>query len=274
MSPSLRSLLFTPATRPERFAKAAHCGADVLILDLEDSVAPADKQPARTAALRALVEVRNAEPARALRINGLATRAGLADITALLDGGLQPDFIVLPKADTAAHLQLLDRLLREGGCHARLIGLVESAAALANLPEIAASTPRLAALMFGAADLAADLGCGDRAPNLDYARLRLVEACALRGIDAVDSPFFDLEDEPGLAAATARAVDYGFIGKAAIHPRQVASIRAAFTPSDDAVARAHAIVAANEQGVGRVEGRMVDEAVARRARRILDQRKW
>ncbi len=269
MSRPLRSLLFTPATRPERFAKAALCGADVLILDLEDSVAPADKQSARETALRALGAGRDGGPAWALRINGLGTRAGLADVAGLLDGAAQPDFILLPKADSAAHLQLLDRLLGEGGCQARLIGLVESVAALSNLSAIAAATPRLAALMLGAADLAADLGCGDRAANLDHARLRLVEACALHGIDALDSPFFDLEDGAGLVEAATRAADCGFTGKAAIHPRQIPSIRAAFTPSAADIARAHAILAANEGGVGSVAGQMVDEAVARRARRIV-----
>jgi (S)-citramalyl-CoA lyase len=150
-----------------------------------------------------------------------------------------------------------------------LIALVETAKGLQALPEIATSTPRLAALMLGAADLAAELGCGSQAPNLLTARAALVGACALVGIAALDSPYFDLRNEAGLRQIAREAADMGFAGKAAVHPAQIAPIREVFTPSADAVAHARAVLAENEHGVGEVDGQMVDEAIARQARRVL-----
>src|SRR5246127_763222 len=140
-----RSWLFTPATRPERFAKAAETGADVLLIDLEDGVAPRDKAAARTTALDYLAGLRGGT-LRALRINGLDTRAGIADLDALLGSPASPDFLVLPKTETAGHLQILDRLLTAVGKEAtRLVGLIESARGLAAVEAISTATPRLAA---------------------------------------------------------------------------------------------------------------------------------
>src|SRR6476661_5333714 len=143
-----RSWLFTPATRPERFVKAAEAGADVLLIDLEDAVAPRDKSAARTTALD-----QRAGTLRALRINGLDTRAGISDLDALLGSAASPDFLVLPKTETAGHLQILDRLLTAVGKATRLVGLIESARGLAAVEAISTATPRLAGLMFGAADM-------------------------------------------------------------------------------------------------------------------------
>jgi len=264
----LRSALFTPGTHTERFSKAGEIGADALIIDLEDAVAPADKVGARRNALRAL-----ASPAtsmvRILRINGLDTRQGLEDILALLDSGTHPDYVLLPKTESSTHLFLLDRLLGQAGSSVKLIGLIESARGVRNLSEIATSTPRLEALMLGAADLAADYGCGPEAPNLTAARAQLVQACVIAGIAAIDSPYFDLEDSTGMLAAAMQAADMGFAGKAAVHPSQVKAINDAFTPTAEAVAHARAVLAENRAGVGKVDGQMVDEAVARKARRVL-----
>jgi (S)-citramalyl-CoA lyase len=169
-----RSWLFTPATRPERFAKAAETGADVLLVDLEDAVAPRDKAAARTTALDRLAGPR-AGTLRALRINGLDTRAGIADLDALLGSAASPDFLVLPKTETAGHLQILDRLLTAVGKATRLVGLIESARGLAALEAISTATPRLAGLMFGAADMSADLGAATAWQPLAYARGRLIQ---------------------------------------------------------------------------------------------------
>src|SRR5271169_6136139 len=153
-----RSWLFTPATRPERFAKASAAGADVAILDLEDAVAPADKTQARAIALNYLADDPAEGALHALRINGLDTPAGISDLDALLGSGAAPDYLVLPKTETAGHLRILDRLLTASGKATRLIGLIESARGLAAVEAIATATPRLAGLMLGAADMAADLG--------------------------------------------------------------------------------------------------------------------
>jgi len=264
-----RSWLFTPATHPERFAKASVAGADVAILDLEDAVAPTDKPRARTTALDYLA----ANPAdgalHALRINGLDTRAGISDLDALLGSQAAPDFLVLPKTETAGHLQILDRLLTTVGKDTRLVGLIESARGLAAVEAIASATPRLAGLMLGAADMAADLGAATAWVPLAFARGRLIAACALAGTMPIDAPFFDLRDSAGLKQEVAAAVALGFAAKAAIHPAQISVINAALTPSGEAVEKARAILAENAKGVGTVDGQMIDEAIARKARRIL-----
>ena len=154
----VRSWLFTPATRPDRFDKAAAWGADVSIIDLEDSVAPGDKAEARRTALAHLAQPALGSGGRALRVNGLETRFGLADLQFLLESSAGPDYLVLPKTESAAHLQILDRLLAEAGKATRLVALIESARGLADVEEIVAATPRLEALLFGAADMSADLG--------------------------------------------------------------------------------------------------------------------
>ena len=265
-----RSWLFTPATRPDRFAKASHAGADVAILDLEDAVAPGDKARARINALDYLAGKPSDGVLHALRINGLDTAAGISDLDALLVSSAAPDFLVLPKTETAGHLEILDRLLTAADKATRLIGLIESARGLAAVEAIASATPRLAGLMLGAADMAADLGStGAWEPVLALVSGRLIGACALAGVMPLDSPFFDLHDEPGLKQEVARAVALGFPAKAAIHPTQIGTINAALTPSAEAVERARKILAENIKGVGTVDGQMVDEAVARKARRTL-----
>ena len=265
----VRSWLFTPATRPDRFENAAVSGADVSIIDLEDSVAPADKVEARRTALAHLAQRAAGSCGRALRMNGLETRFGLADLHDLLESSARPDYLVLPKTESAAHLQILDRLLAEAGNTTRLVALIESAQGLAACEAIAASTPRLEALMFGAADMSADLGAATAWAPLAYARSRLVAACALAGVLAIDSPFFDVKDHEGLTQETSQAVALGFAGKAAIHPNQIVAINAALTPRAEEVARARAILAENAKGVGAIDGQMIDEAIARKARRTL-----
>jgi (S)-citramalyl-CoA lyase len=264
-----RSWLFTPATRPDRFAKASAVGADVIILDLEDAVAPNDKDRARITALDYLRSGKTDGVRRALRINGLDTRAGIADLNALLETGAGPDYLVLPKTESTGHLQILDRLLTAAGKDTRLIGLIESARGLAAVEAIAAATTRLTGLMLGAGDMAADLGSVTAWAPLAFARGRLIAACALVDVTPIDAPFFELHDDAGLKQEVAAAVALGFAGKAAIHPAQIAAINAALTPSAEAVDKARAILAENAKGVGTVEGQMIDEAIARKARRTL-----
>jgi (S)-citramalyl-CoA lyase len=264
-----RSWLFTPATQFGRFSNAAAAGADVAILDLEDAVAPKDKDQARATALDYLADDPADGVLHALRINGLDTRAGIADLDSILGSKAAPTFLVLPKTESAGHLQILDRLLTAAGKPTRLVGLIESARGLAAVDAIAAATPRLAGLMFGAADMAADLGAATALEPLAFARGRLIAACALAGITPIDSPFFDIRDEAGLKQEIAAAVALGFTAKAAIHLSQIGAINTALTPSAEAVANARTILAENAKGAGTVDGQMIDEAVARKARRTL-----
>jgi (S)-citramalyl-CoA lyase len=264
-----RSWLFTPGARPERFGKAAEVGADVLIIDLEDAVAPADKPMARATALEFLGRRPEGRVAYALRINGLDTAAGIADLNALLEASVAPDYLVLPKTESPDHIRILDRLLSAAAPATQIVGLIETARGLAAADAIAAASGRLYGLLFGAADMAADLGAETAWEPLAYARSRVVAACARSAIVAIDSPFFDVRDAGGLEQETRRAAGLGFAAKAAIHPGQVALINAAFAPSVAEVAQAHRILVENEKGVGVVNGQMIDEAVARKARRIL-----
>ncbi|KAA0574369.1 CoA ester lyase [Azospirillum sp. B21] len=267
-----RSWLFTPATRPDRFDRAARSGADVLIIDLEDAVPPADKAAARDAALTAL-----AAPAapilRALRINAPVTSEGLEDLLALMrrpqNGG--PDFVIVPKVDSAEMIRWVDTLLSGAGGPLPLVALIESAHGVAAVEDIACASPRLAALFFGAADLSAELGCATAWEPLLSARSRLINAAALAGIEAVDSPFFDLTDNAGMQREAAAALALGFGAKAAIHPGQISTINATFTPTEAEIAQARRIVAESAKGVSVVDGRMIDEAMARKARRILSR---
>ncbi len=264
-----RSWLYTPATRPDRFAKAGQIGADVLIIDLEDAVSPGDKPKARDIAFEYLSRSAPDATLRALRINALDTMVGIADLNVLLASSATPDFIVVPKADSPGHLHILDRLLTANGSEARLVGLIESARGLANVEAIAAATPRVFGLMLGAGDMAADLGASTAWAPLVAVRSRLVLACVLAGVTPIDSPFFDMQDLDGLVREATDAVSFGFAAKAAIHPHQVSAINQALTPSDRAVEHAKAVLAANMKGVGVVNGQMVDEAIARKARRTL-----
>jgi (S)-citramalyl-CoA lyase len=199
----------------------------------------------------------------------LDTRYGIADIGTLLDSDAEPDFLVLPKAETAGHLQILDRLLTASGKATKLIGIIESARGLADLESVASATPRLVGLMLGAADMAADLGSTTAWEPLAFARGRLISVCSLRGLLPIDAPFFDIHDAYRLKEEVARSVAFGFTAKAAIHPGQVGEINDALTPTQEAITEARAVLAENGKGVGVVDGQMIDEAVARRARRVL-----
>ena len=268
-----RSWLFTPATRPDRFDRAARSGADVLIVDLEDAVPPADKAVARDTAVAALASPPAVPILRALRINAPVTPDGLEDLLALTrrppNGG--PDCVIVPKVDSAETIRWIDALLSGSGRSVPLVALIESARGVAAVEDIARASPRLAALFFGAADLSADLGCATAWEPLLSARSRLVNAAALAGIEAVDSPFFDLTDAAGMERETAAALALGFGAKAAIHPGQISTINATLTPTEAETAQAHRIVAESAKGVAVVDGRMIDEAMARKARRILSR---
>jgi (S)-citramalyl-CoA lyase len=268
MNPVPRSMLFTPATKASYFDKAAQVGADAVILDLEDSVAMAAKDQARRAALNYLGSDRPSGVQTALRINSPATLAGWQDLTALLQSSCDPDFVVIPKAESAAVAGLVKSLLAQAGKAARVVVIYESARAVTQISALL--DPRVVdAVMLGSDDMSADLGADVQAEVTAYARNVLLTHAAAAAIPVIDSPFFDISDDVGLEHAARRAVAEGFAGKAAIHPGQIAAINAAFTPEQSEIDWARKVIEANRAGVGTVAGVMVDEAVARHARRIL-----
>ena len=268
---SLKSWLFTPATKADRFGRAAEVHADALIIDLEDAVALLDKQKARTAALQYLEQPAQGRLPCALRINAPVTRTGIEDLHSLLESSAAPDYIILPKCDSPAFIRMVRTLLDQATKDTEIIALIESAKAVEALPDIVGSEVRPVALMFGAADMEADLGAKTGWEPLLFVRSRIVQVAASAGIVAVDSPFFDIADLEGLKKETTAARDLGFHGKAAIHPRQISVINDVFAPSDDEVAKARQILAVNQQGVGSVDHQMVDEAIARKARLTLER---
>ena len=268
---SLKSWLFTPATKADRFGRSAEVHADALIIDLEDAVALLDKQKARAAALQYLAQPAQGRLPCALRINAPVTRTGIEDLHSLLESSAAPDYIILPKCDSPAFVRMVRTLLDQAGKETEIIALIESAKAVEALPDIVGSEVRPAALMFGAADMEADLGAKTGWEPLLFVRSRIVQVAASAGIVAVDSPFFGIADLEGLKKETTAARDLGFHGKAAIHPKQVSVINDVFLPSDEEVAKARQILAVNQQGVGSVDHQMVDEAIARKARRTLER---
>jgi (S)-citramalyl-CoA lyase len=269
---SLKSWLFTPGTKSLQFKKAAEVRADALIIDLEDAVAPSAKQEARCAALHYLEGLGSDRSLPcALRINAPITRVGLDDLQSLLNSSAEPDFIVLPKCESAGEIRFVSTLLREAKKATEVIALIETAKAVAALATITGADVKPAALLFGAADMAADLGAEAAWEPMLSVRSRIVEMAACGGIAAIDSPYFDIADAEGLQQETKRSAGLGFHGKCAIHPSQISTINAVLTPSEQQIAEARQVLVVNRKGVGSVDHRMVDEAVARNARLLLER---
>ena len=268
---SLKIWLFTPATKADRLGRAAEVHADALIIDLEDAVALSDKQKARTAALQYLEQPAESRLPGALRINAPVTRTGIEDLHSLLESSAALDYIILPKCDSPAFISMVRVLLDQAAKKTEIIALIESAKGVEALPDIVKSDVKPVGLLFGAADMAADLGAKTTWETLFFVRSRILQVAASAGVVVVDSPFFDIADLEGLKRETKAAEDLGFHGKAAIHPKQISIINEVFTPSAEEVARARQILTVNQQGVGSVDHQMVDEAVARKARLVLER---
>lgn len=264
--------LFTPGTDARHFDVAAQVDAGVAILDLEDAVAPDYKDRARGLVVERSLALRHdaTGPRGAVRINSPGTLAGLRDLQAIAENRVAPDYMIIPKVDAAGTIELVADVLADADVATSLVVMIESASAAVELVKILedARAP-IAALMFGAADMAGDLAAEPDATVLAHARAAVLLAAAATGVPVIDSPHFDVHDTSGHAGAIADAVRNGFAAKAAIHPGQVAAITAGFTPSDAQINWATAVVGTAAHGVGTVDGQMIDEAIARRARRIL-----
>jgi citrate lyase subunit beta/citryl-CoA lyase len=274
----LRSLLFVPGDRPERFDKAAASGADALILDLEDAVAPMAKAAAR-AAVAARLRGERGSVATFVRVNPLGTALCDADLAAL--AGLAPDAVVQPKAEGAESVRGLAARLAAVGIDAPILPIAtETPAAIFQLGSYAGCGVALAGLTWGAEDLPAAIGAatsreddGRFAAPYELARSLAVFGAHAAGVAAIETVYPAFKDEAGLAAYAARAARDGFTGMMAIHPAQVASINAAFTPTGEQVAHARAVVAAFDAapgaGVLQLDGKMIDAPHLVQARRLL-----
>lgn len=272
MSRPRRTLLFAPADRPDRVAKAVGLAADVVIVELEDGVRPENKETARREAGRLFGELDFGSCEAALRINRIGVGNGLADLLAMASWPRKPDLVMLPKVESGAEIRLYDGLMTEMKSDCRFMALIESARGLHNAMEIVAASDRVSALALGMADLSAELNCRPTWEALFTPRSLLVMACGTRGIAALDGPFLDLKDGDGLARECERVRAMGFQGKLCIHPAQIEPVNRGFTPGPQEVEQARKIVqAADAQGEGAitVDGRMVDLPVISAARRTL-----
>ena len=298
-----RCQLFGPGSNTKLFAKMAASGADVINLDLEDSVAPSDKDSARAHVIAAISDVDWGNKTLAVRINGLDTPYWYRDVVDLMEqAGDRLDQIMIPKVGCAADVYAVDALvtaIEAAKGRAKKISfevIIESAAGIAHVEEIAASSPRLQAMSLGAADFAASMGMqttgiGGTQENYymvrdgakhwsdpwHWAQAAIVAACRTHGVLPVDGPFGDFSDDEGFRAQARRSATLGMVGKWAIHPKQIAIANEVFTPSDEAVAEAREILAAMDaakakgEGATVYKGRLVDIASIKQAEVIVRQ---
>jgi citrate lyase subunit beta/citryl-CoA lyase len=270
-----RSVLFAPGDQPDKLEKAARSDADVAVFDLEDAVAPDRKSEARTAVREALATV-EATAELCLRVNPVGE--GMSrDLGVVLEGGA-PDSVMLPKVDAASAVETLVGTLAERDATVPVLALVESAAGVLHAEAIAA-VDATDALLFGAEDLAGDIGAirSDGGTEVAHARQHTLLAARAAGIDAIDTHFPAYEDSEGLREAARTARRLGYDGKMAIHPAQVPIVNEAFTPDDDEVEWARRILSAREDadergtGVFVVDGEMIDAPQVRQAERICQR---
>jgi citrate lyase beta subunit len=273
MTRPARSVLYLPASNARAIEKARTLACDVAVLDLEDAVAPEAKAEARAAAVAA-VRAGGFGPRLGVRINGLDTEWGEADLKALNDTGVA--LVVAPKVEDEAGVRALLERLPEG---AALWTMIETPRSLLNLPAIAATGGALEGLMLGVNDLAMTLGTGaspDREPLKPWLA-QTVAAAKAHGLAAIDGVFNRFSDTAGFEAECAQGRLYGFDGKSLIHPSQIAGANAAFGPSQAEVAHARAVVAAFAapeavgKGVLQIDGQMVERLHLAQAERVLAQ---
>jgi (S)-citramalyl-CoA lyase len=268
-----RSILFTPALADARYEKALTFGADISLVDLEDSVSPAYKDAARSKAARFFAMPRTSRRPLAVRINSIGHSDGLRDLLAIRSYERKPDLVLVPKVEAPRDLEIVEQVLSEDCQDVRLMAVVETARGMESVTSIATASPRLQALVFGSADFSFSIGARMSWETLHHARARLIVAARAAGIYAVDSAFFDISDPEGLVREARLASDMGFDGKAAVHPRQIGAIHAAFSPDAATLERARKIVAtsqASDHNICVVDGMMVGAPIVEAARRLLD----
>ena len=284
-TPLRRSFLFVPGSEEKKLAKAASVGADAVILDLEDAVAPERKGDARTQIRKFLQRQDRGSIEWLIRLNGMGTPYYEADLETCLRAG--PDALVIPKVDSPEVLRLADAHITEAEVAATrptgvlgFFALIESARGILNAQAIATATPRLLGLMLGHVDLSADLGIpAGRASEgiVHHARCQLVLAARAAGVEVVDTIYLNIRDDDGLRAEAAQGAAMGFAGKLAIHPGQIPIIHEAFTPSADRLRQAERILEAWRQaeaegrGVCALDGVLIEKPVVEAERRIVER---
>jgi malyl-CoA/(S)-citramalyl-CoA lyase len=303
-----RSELAVPGSSAKFIEKAARCAADVVFLDLEDSVAPDDKPRARQTVIAALNDIDWGTKTVSVRINGPDTHFMYRDVVDIIENCPRLDLMFVPKTGVAADVYALDMLttqIENAKGRSKHIGfevMIETALGLCNVESIAQSSRRLEAMCFGSGDFAASTGArtttiGGLNPDYgvlsepgeagkrDYfqldpwhaAQARIVWACRAYGLRPIDGPYSDFGDVDGFRASSMRAAALGFEGRMLIHPSQIEGANDLFSPAADEVARAHRIVDAMAQaardgkGAVALDGRMIDIANIRMAQRLIEK---
>jgi citrate lyase subunit beta / citryl-CoA lyase len=291
---SRRTVHVVPGSSEKFLAKAAELDADQIVLDLEDAFAPGEKERARALVVTALRELDLPGKTLSVRVNATDSPHCYRDVIAIAEqAGERLDTIVLPKARTTADIAWADLLLGQIELATDLepgrIGIdaqIEDATGLVHCEAIAAASPRMEALHFGPGDYSASLGIptttiggtpeGYPGDHFNHVYSRIVVAARAAGIQAIDGPYGDLRDDDGLRARARLARALGLDGKWTIHPAQIATVNEIFTPTDEELARAEALLAAYAQatqgerrGAALFEGEMVDEASRKMAERVV-----
>lgn len=272
-----RTVLFSPGDQPELLRKAPDSGADVVVFDLEDAVAPSRKDEARAVVGEAVAEM---DPAAELcvRVNPL-DQGGERDVATVIGGDASAiDSVMLPKVSTATDVDALGEVLRDHGAEMPVLALLETATGILNAQAIATADGTDAVLL-GAEDLSADIGASRSRDGTEilHAREHVVLAASHAGVDAIDTLYTDYEDTAGLRDDTTFGRDLGYDGKMAIHPRQVPVINDAFTPDQERIEWAQKVLSAREEaaaegrGVFSVEGEMIDAPLIAQAETIIER---
>jgi citrate lyase beta subunit len=269
-----RSMLVTPATAPGRYDSCHRSGADICLVDLEDSVPAHRKEEARRLAAQFFANTDATTPPRAIRINAVTEPDGLADLLALRRYPVKPAIVLIPKVESARDLEIVERVLGQDSPRLDLFAVIETPRGVERLSEITTSSRRLRALIFGSADYAMEVGVGLEWEPLVHVRARLINSARAADLHVIDSPTFALTDMTMVRQESVLAQRLGFSGKIALHPRQVPVIRSVFTPDAEQLELAGRVVAAaarSGQGVTTVDGAMVGRPFFEASRRLLDE---
>jgi citrate lyase subunit beta/citryl-CoA lyase len=276
-------MLYVPGNSAAMVQQAGVYGADCVLLDLEDAIAPGEKDSARALLKYSIPTVNFYGAEVTVRVNHLDTPFGFDDLKEIVP--IQPDALRLPKIETADDVlrvvQMVEKIEERHNLphdHLKFQAMIETAIGVENALEIARSSPRVHAITIGGQDLAADMGIvlDKGGQGLDYASKRIVMAAKAARIEAMDTVFVDVDDEEGLREATRYAKEIGFTGKAAINPRQIEVINDVFTPSEEEIEKAIDIITAynrhkaNGVGVFAIHGKMVDAPIVTRALHLLE----
>jgi citrate lyase beta subunit len=269
-----RSVLCTPATSPDRYAKCHRSGADICLVDLEDSVSVRRKEEARSEAGVFFSSAVGTARRCAIRINSVTESDGLRDLLAIQHYPVKPAIILVPKVESPRDLEIVEQVLRPHSPRLELFAVLETPRGVERAAEIAAASGSLRALIFGAADYAALLGIDVSWEPLVHARARLVNGARTADIHAIDSPTFDLTDTVAVHREAELALALGFSGKIALNPAQVTVINEVFTPGREELERAARVVDAAQRSaddVTTVDGGMIGRPFFEASRRLLDE---